>query len=443
MTRAKNNHPLISTLAIHRKNVADLLFQQAIGFDTKYNRLIEIEREKIQTIKQQLKSIGIVVEDDPIDEDEDEPNASPLLSVQHVRLNKNDKEKAKMTIESPVDVVIITALAKERDAVLRHLNSAEETTVKNRTYYKSVIQHENGRDSYTVVLLNLSSMGNTESAVATTQAITIWNPSQIILAGIAGGIKKGDSRSLGDIVVGEQIVGYELGRISDGKTERRFQVLRPAHKLLEAARSLSPEEWVFAATKSRPDGSSDRTIPKVHFGVVASGEKVVADKDLSNELQSTWSQLIGIEMEGYGASLAAFEAETTPGMILVKGICDWADPSKNDDWQEYAADISAAFIVALLKRVYLQPAERQALRSEPVKYSGKSKFRFCERLGDSWEDLAMVFEIPKLHRARFKHGFECHGIWDWIEERNKMDGLEQALIDIDREDLIQILEKNK
>ena len=443
MTKTNKSHPLFNVLEVHRKNVVDYLYQQAIGFSTENNRRIEIERKAISKIKQQLEGMGIAVDNDPIDNDEDEPSMSHLLFAQDARPTQNNKEEAKMTIESPVDVVIITALSKERDAVLRHLNSVEEITVKDRTYYKSVIQHENGRDSCTTVVLSLPNMGNTEAAIATTQAITIWNPSQVIAVGIAGGVKKGESRYLGDIIVADQIVGYEPGRITDGKTERRFQVIRPAYKLIETARNLRPEEWVFGATKSRPDGSSGRTVPNVHFGVVASGEKVVADENLVKELQSSWSQLIGIEMEGYGVGLAAFEAETVPGMLLVKGICDWADASKKDEWQEYAADITAAFIVALLKRIYLPKVERQAVRNEPVQYTGTSKFKFCERLGDSWEALAMIFEIPELDRSRFKQGFECGRIWDWIEQRNKMDGLEQALIQIHREDLIQILEKKK
>lgn len=441
MPKSNNNHPLLNVLLIRRKNVADYLLQKAIGFSTENNRRIEIEREEIAHIKQHLKSIGVAVEDDPIDEDEVDLSVRRLSSVQYTSPNVNGEEKAKMTIEGPVDIVIITALTKERDAVLRHLQSVEETTVHSRTYYKSVIQHENGKNSYKAVVLSLPNMGNTESAIATTQAITVWNPSQVILVGIAGGIKKGDSRFLGDVIVGEQIVGYELGRVTDGKTERRFQVLRPAFKLLEAARNLQPDEWAFKATKPRPDGSSGRILPKVHFGVVASGEKVVADKDLTSELQSSWSQLVGVEMEGYGASLAAFEAETAPGMLLVKGICDWADSSKNDEWQEYAADIAAAFVVALLRRVILSKVEHQAVRSNPVKYSGKSKFELCKRLGNKWRDLALILDIDDYERARFEHGFECHGIWDWMAQRNKLDALEQALIEIDRKDLIEVLER--
>lgn len=345
-----------------------------------------------------------------------------------------------MNEENQADVIIITPLLKERDAVLRHLNVWQEVVTKNRTYHKSAIPIPNSSDSYTVVVLSLPGMGNVEAAVATSQAIAVWNPSQIIVTGIAGGIEKEGSNFLGDVLVAEQIVGYELGRITDGVTERRFQVMRPAFPLIEAARNLPPEKWAFSATVPRPDKPLGRDTPKVHFGVIASGEKVIADADLAGELKSYWSRLVGVEMEGFGAALAAYEAETAPGMLMVRGICDWADSSKNDDWQEYAADIAAAFTVALLKAGPFEKQVRlQATKVVTVTYSGKAKIKLCKRLGEEWRDLSDYFDIPLNHRARFTRGYECQGVWEWLQQRKKLDGLEEALKFIDRDDLVEDL----
>jgi hypothetical protein len=84
-----------------------------------------------------------------------------------------------MNHENQIDVAIITPLLKERDAVLRHLRVADELKTKNRIYHKSVIPIDNREESYSVVVLSLSGMGNVEAAIATSQAITVWNPSQI------------------------------------------------------------------------------------------------------------------------------------------------------------------------------------------------------------------------------------------------------------------------
>ncbi|MDY6854520.1 MAG: hypothetical protein SWO11_07400 [Thermodesulfobacteriota bacterium] len=352
---------------------------------------------------------------------------------------KNDKSS------DSVDIVIITALLKEQDAVLRHLDSTERIQSKNRVYYKGEIPHSQGADSYSVVVLSLPGMGNVQAAIATSQAITVWNPTHVILVGITAGLKEKDlhwdSRWLGDILVAEQIVGYEPGKVIDGKTNRRYEVVRPAFNLIESARNLPVENWVLSGKMPRPDGSSSRIIPKVHFGVVASGEKVIADNDFAQELKTHWSKLAGIEMESYGTALAAYQADSAPGMLMVKGICDWADSDKNDAWQEYAADISGAFIIACLKQSPFESSQReQAARKESVQYTGKIKLALTKRIGDDWRDLADYFQIPRYKRDRFAKGYEMQEAWEWLEDRNKLDGLKDALVFIERHDLIDLFD---
>ncbi len=363
-------------------------------------------------------------------------------------IKNNNKENNRMAsmaaMDNTVDIVIITALIKEQAAVMRHLGTTEEIKSKNRTYYKGTIPHDQGGGSYSFVVLSLPGMGNVQAAIATSQAITVWNPSQVILSGITAGIKDAEmnwnAKWLGDIIVAEQILGYEVGKVADGKTKPRYQVVRPAFNLVEAARNLSTEKWVLSAKVSRPDGSSNRIIPRLHFGVVASGEKIVADTNFAQELKSQWSQLAGIEMESYGTALAAYQSETVPGMFMVKGICDWADNSKIDEWQEYAADVSAAFLVAMLKRAPFTSYQRpQAEKLKPIEYSGKIKVGLSMRIGDDWKDLSDYFDIPPYKRDRFTKGREMQDVWEWLETRNKLDGLKDALSFINRHDLLDLL----
>ncbi len=341
-----------------------------------------------------------------------------------------------MSSETLTDVVIITALQKERDAVLRHLDSHEERWTKNRTFYKASIPN----NPYQVIVLSLPSMGNIQSAIATHHAIAVWNPAHIILAGIAGGRQKKMSRYLGDVVVGEQIIYYELGKQTGSGIERRPQVYRPAKVLLEAARNLARQDWAMSIATPRPDGTTERVFPQVHFGTVASGEKVIANSTFVDELHKDWSELIAIEMEGAGSAIAAYENNAL-GVLLVKGICDWADSTKNDDWQEYAAEASAAFVVALLKSEPFESKLRpQPIRKDGKQYTGKVKIQVCRRLINDWLDLADFFEIPPYRRARFQQGREPYGVWEWLEERNKLSSLEDALRFIDREDVLEDLD---
>ena len=254
-------------------------------------------------------------------------------------LNAIKKTKLVETkIKKLADVVIITALPKEREAVLRYLDTYEKVEINNRTIYKSNLPHSQ------VALLCIGSMGNVASAIATTSVIADLNPSTIILTGIMAGVEKENERFLGDLIISDQIIGYEQVKTTDTGTEQRDEVLRPDNTLLEAAKNL---DLKISPSITRPDNKDK--LPEIHWGPVASGEKVIADSQTIPALQNSWTKLIGIEMESYGAALAAYKAQSRPRFLMVKGICDWANPDKNDKWQEYAADVAAMFVIKLLK----------------------------------------------------------------------------------------------
>ena len=75
-------------------------------------------------------------------------------------------------------------------------------------------------------------------------------------------------------------------------------------------------------------------------------------------------------------------------------------------------------------------------------YTGRNKLFVCEKLVNNWQDLADYFDIKLIDRAGFRPGREPHGVWEWLEQRNRLNELEKALIYIGRSDLIEELKKN-
>ncbi|MDM8558246.1 hypothetical protein [Candidatus Parabeggiatoa sp. HSG14] len=76
-------------------------------------------------------------------------------------------------------------------------------------------------------------------------------------------------------------------------------------------------------------------------------------------------------------------------------------------------------------------------------YSGRSKIELCQRLLKDWQDLADYFEIPHYERSQFEKGRECQAIWKWLEKKNKLQDLPEALKYIKRKDLLPVLEEGK
>ena len=56
-----------------------------------------------------------------------------------------------------------------------------------------------------------------------------------------------------------------------------------------------------------------------------------------------------VEMEASGIADTTWEMGT--GYIVIRGICDYCDEYKNDDWQEYAALAAASYARDLIENL--------------------------------------------------------------------------------------------
>jgi nucleoside phosphorylase len=87
--------------------------------------------------------------------------------------------------------------------------------------------------------------------------------------------------------------------------------------------------------------------PICHIAPMASGNTVRADNPF-DMVQRTVRGTLAIDMEGavFYRVLADF-----PGIraILVKGICDYADSSKDDSYHQYAASASAMYVISFIR----------------------------------------------------------------------------------------------
>ncbi|KAF4947724.1 hypothetical protein FSARC_13898 [Fusarium sarcochroum] len=96
---------------------------------------------------------------------------------------------------------------------------------------------------------------------------------------------------------------------------------------------------------------------RVHYGLIASGNQVIKDATFRDRLiKDLGGHVLCVEMEAAGL------VNNFP-CIVIRGICDYADSHRNQDWQEHAAATAAAFAKDLLQ--YIQPGDVN--RERPVK----------------------------------------------------------------------------
>ncbi|KAJ4234755.1 hypothetical protein NW759_001746 [Fusarium solani] len=93
--------------------------------------------------------------------------------------------------------------------------------------------------------------------------------------------------------------------------------------------------------------------PEIHYGLIASANRVLKDA----AVRDRWAREHGIlcfEMEAAGVM------NTFP-CLVIRGICDYADSYKSNEWQEYAAAAAAAYAKLLLTEVAVSDDTRNGL----------------------------------------------------------------------------------
>jgi internalin A len=288
---------------------------------------------------------------------------------------------------SRIRIGIITALEKEYAAMKSVLLNCEEITIPGKgAGRRYCIGRIKGKSGDQVVALSLAGMGNNSAAARATLMVEHFqNLDEIIMVGIAGGVpsplKPADHVRLGDIVISNKkgVVQYDFIKKESEFEEIRSSPVPPSARLVEAVQLLEAnallgeypwelviEEVIKKTNASRPDSSTDvlhasgdqqfeiahpddssrrLNVPRVFLGPVGSANVLLKDPIKRDSLREQFG-IRAIEMEASGIADATWNHAA--GYLVVRGICDYCDTHKNDNWQNYAAAVAAAYTKVLI-----------------------------------------------------------------------------------------------
>ncbi|THY81045.1 purine and uridine phosphorylase [Aureobasidium pullulans] len=258
------------------------------------------------------------------------------------------------------------------------------------TYGRINLKTGDGFHNIAIAQLPLAETGKASAAtVAKDMRRTFPNIKFGLMVGIAGGIwSRGTDVRLGDVVVGVSddngpgVIQYDHGKYLQDSAFVQRGVMNKAPKLLRTAVGIvqrnhmckirdyvtslnSPEIREFAhrpahdylfnpkythkvkgrscrhCASDRLRNRSERsfTYPAIHYGPIASGDAVIKDALFAQTIQEKHGVLC-FEMEAAG--LDAFPC------LVIRGISDYADTHKNDDWHPYAAAAAAVYAKEVL-----------------------------------------------------------------------------------------------
>lgn len=284
----------------------------------------------------------------------------------------------------------ICALSEERTAATAMLDEKHDSPpISNATDTNSYTLGAIGEHNVVVVCLPQGEIGTNSAASVIMQLVNTFPSIKFgLLVGIGGGVPP--RVRLGDIVVstpvGEYpgVVQWDLGKATGTGFERTGSLDRPPKALLSALTAIKTnhemeghkisqfleelaKKWPRLAPKytwndrlkdtaSEEEDTDDKRSPgdpRIHYGLIASGNQVIKDDSTRDEINTRLGgQVLCVEMEAAGV-MNNFPC------LVIRGICDYADSKKNDDWREYAASIAAAFAKELLQIVRPTQIERE------------------------------------------------------------------------------------
>ncbi|MGN7722274.1 5'-methylthioadenosine/S-adenosylhomocysteine nucleosidase family protein [Chitinophaga sp. 22620] len=291
-------------------------------------------------------------------------------------------------------IIILTAIPEEQDAVLNCLKDYEGTKhhETGTQYYTGLLPVGSGQVK---VVVGKTNQTNVQAATETERAIALFRPSHIFYLGVAGGLK---DVKVGDIVIGDKVIGYERGK-AETEYKPRYEFAASSYDLEQAAFAFSQSPaWKNIASSLLNMTFHDEI--KTYSGVIASGEKVLASEQATalQLIKKDISHALAVEMEGLGF-LSSCRAHPEVKTLLIRGISDLINDKgemDNKGSQPYAAQNAAAFLFGLLSNLshqLLLPLTSQGMRERIFEIACKLYPRGLEDKG-IWEraggDLSVV-----------------------------------------------------
>ncbi len=238
-----------------------------------------------------------------------------------------------------MDIVFLTPISIEYQVISELLSNLSPRIIDKHVYETGSFRGKH--HNYTIAIRETGSKLE-DIALATEKSIQHLKPSFIFLLGIAGGVK---DVAIGDIVVGTKAYGYEAGKESDDDFLARPESIGFDPDLIEYLR-------LIARRSNWAEGLNLSPSPKVFFGPIASGNKVIATSKgfVNSLLKKNFNDTIALEMEAIGFAKALARS---PGVraLNIRGISDLLAGKGESDkagGQERAMRNLLAFVRAFL-----------------------------------------------------------------------------------------------
>ena len=252
---------------------------------------------------------------------------------------------------------IISALHEEQQGLVEAMQKPYKLTHGMRDYWVGQLWKI---DAVCV----LSRIGKVAAAMTATTLVEKFGVTHILFTGVAG---SGDKTiRVGDIVVADSLVQHDMDASPlfprhevplTGLTHFKSD-LSMALQLVEAAQQFLADSLTDAiALEERQAFAIDA--PRVHRGLVASGDQFINDRERIGRLNDALPGLLAVEMEGAAVAQVCFELGMPFGVI--RTISDNANENAATDFMRFVKSVAARYAFHVVRQFCLN-LDRQASR---------------------------------------------------------------------------------
>lgn len=245
---------------------------------------------------------------------------------------------------------IISALSEEQQGLVEAMQSPYKLIHGQREYWVGQLWEI---DAVCV----LSRIGKVAAAVTTTTLVEKFGVTHILFTGVAGAGDK--TIQVGDIVVAESLVQHDMDA---SPLFPRFEVPltglthfpadhRLAARLVDAAYAFLDSDFETAIDPSEKTVFGLRQ-PRIHRGLIASGDQFVNDRAHINGLNAALPGLVAVEMEG--AAVAQVCHELGVPCAVIRTISDNANENAATDFLRFVKSVAAQYAYHIVRRFCLQ-----------------------------------------------------------------------------------------
>jgi len=197
----------------------------------------------------------------------------------------------------------------------------------------------------------LSRIGKVAAAMTATTLVEKFEVTHILFTGVAGAGDK--TVCVGDIVIAESLVQHDMDA---SPLFPRFEVpligrqpdLQLSMRLSVAAHDFLEQDFIDAI------GRDDRQAfeleqPRVHRGLIASGDQFVNDRLRLEAMNGALPGLVAVEMEG--AAVAQVCHELNVPFAVIRAISDNANENAAHDFMRFVKSVAAQYAFYITRRL--------------------------------------------------------------------------------------------